>query len=95
MLPSPARSTIWRYTFPPQDTKVSGAGWDVDSHLRVAVIDSIDPVAGYVDLRLGSNRTPPTPRGLGPGQPFNTQELRAAIGRLAGAVLEGGSPLGQ
>jgi len=69
-LPKPARSTLWRYRFPPQDTKVRGTAVDVDSHIALGEIVGIDAGAGWVELQVGTGRQPPRPRGLGPTQPI-------------------------
>jgi predicted RecB family nuclease len=90
-----ARSTVWRYHLPPQDTKVSGKAYDVDSHKRVAEIVGLDAVAGWIDLKLAATTDPPTPRGLGPKPPINVRELQRSIQRTAESVLAGGQPLGQ
>ena len=94
-LPKPARSVLWRYRFPPQDTKVSGTGYDVNSHLRLGDIYALDATAGWLDLKVGTGKEPPRPRGLGPAGPPDTGELQRSLQRTASEVLAGGSPLGQ
>jgi predicted RecB family nuclease len=93
-LPSPQRSTLWRYAFPPQDTKVSSAAADVDNHQEFK-IRAIDAGVGWVELTLGIGRQPPTPRGLGPGRPVDVGQLQRSLQRTAREVLAGAAPLGQ
>jgi len=94
-LPKPARSVVWRYRFPPQDTKVNGIGYDVDTHLRLGEIFALDATEGWLDLKVGTGKEPPCPRGLGPSGPPDTGELQRSLQRTAGEVLAGSSPLGQ
>lgn len=96
VLPPPARSSIWRYPFPPQDTKlrVHERAVDVDMRKGVGEIVALDPSAGWVDLKIASNREPPRPRGLGPAGPPDTTALRSSLGWTATSVLSGGTPLG-
>lgn len=94
-LPKPARSTVWRYTFPPQDTKVSGTAVDVDSHAALGEILALDAASGWLDLKVGTGKQPPRPRGLGPSKPYNVAELQRSLQRTALEALAGGAPLGQ
>jgi len=93
-LPKPARSTLWRYRFPPQDTKVRGTAVDVDSHIALGEIVGIDAGAGWVELKVGTGKQPPRPRGLGPTQPISVAEPQRSLQRTAGEVLAGATPLG-
>ncbi len=93
-LPRPAKSTIWRYSFPPQDTKVKGSAVDVDTHKTLGQIVGLDAAAGWIDLKVGSKKQPPRPRGIGPDRPVNTGELQGSLQRTAREVLAGASPLG-
>jgi predicted RecB family nuclease len=94
-LPKPARSTRWRYTFPPQDSKVKGNAYDVDSHRRLGEILELDATAGWLELKLGTGNEPPRPRGLGPEPPLNLAVLQGSLQRTARQALAGGAPLGQ
>jgi uncharacterized protein len=96
VLPPPARSTVWHYPFPPQDTKLRAhdSAVDVDTREGVGEILALDPSAGWVDLKIASNREPPHPRGLGPTGPPDTTALRSSLCRTATEVLSGGTPLG-
>lgn len=90
-----ARSRIWRYEFPPQDTKVRGDAIDVDTHKRIGNIVAIDAGAGWVDVKMGNGKLPPHPRGLGPNPPIDTSALRRSLAQTGREVLAGGSPLGK
>lgn len=93
-LPKPARSTIWRYPFPPQDTKVRATAIDIDTHKDLGQIHDIDPGAGWVDLKIGNGKQPPRPRGLGPAKPVGVAELQQSLQRTVREILDGGTPLG-
>lgn len=95
-LPPPARSVIWRYKFPPQDTKVSSTAHDVDPpRAGIGTVVGIDPGQGWIDLKIGRTREPATPRGIGPQPPVMSNEQQLSIQRTARSVLGGGRPLGQ
>jgi uncharacterized protein len=94
-MPKPARSTLWRYAFPPQDTKVHGTAVDVDSHAQLGEIIALDATAGWLDLKVVTADQPPRPRGLGPAMPIPVAELQHSLQRTALEVLAGESPLGQ
>jgi uncharacterized protein len=94
-LPKPKRSTVWRYLFPPQDTKVHGTAVDVDSHALLGDILALDATAGWLDLKVATTKEPPRPRGLGPPTPIPVSELQHSLQRTAADVLTGGTPLGQ
>ena len=94
-LAKPARSTVWRYPFPPQDTKVHGTAVDVDSHAELGEIVALDATAGWLDLKVVTRNEPPLPRGLGPATPINVSQLQQSLQRTAAEVLAGLLPLGQ
>lgn len=91
-----ARSRLWRYEFPPQDCKLSVGkqALDVDTHHGVGDVVELDPVAGYVVVKLGRKRDPAQARGFGPPGPIDDRQLRAAIANLGEQVLAGEQPLG-
>jgi predicted RecB family nuclease len=93
-LPKPARSTIWRYRFPPQDTKVSSTAMDVDSHKQLGDIVGMDTAEGWLDLKVATSKPAPLPRGIGPNQPVNVSVLQASIQRAAQDALDGFPSLG-
>ena len=90
------QSIVWRYAFPPQDCalKPAGAAVDVDSRQRAGQIVGIDPVAGWVDVKLGRRTPPLAARGLMGDGPLNNQVMRDSIVRTAEAFLAGRSTLG-
>jgi len=92
-LPKPARSTVWRYPFPPQDTKVKGNAVDVDTHKGLGEIVAVDAASGWIDLKVSNTKQPPRPRGLGPTQPMNVTQLQLSLQRTAQDMLAGRSPL--
>jgi len=94
-LPKPARSTLWRYPFPAQDTKVRGDAVDVDSRAELGKILTLDAAAGWLELKVVTDREPPRPRGLGPTKPMKVAELQLSLQRTARETLAGGAPLGR
>ena len=85
-----ARSIIRRYAFDPaQETKVSEGKTYLDPHAGTSVtVIAMDPLAGTVDLKLGT--AAPHPAALIPGKPYGTEPMRSALGRLADDVVERG-----
>jgi predicted RecB family nuclease len=94
-MPKPARSTVWRYPFPPQDTKVRAVAVAVDNHAVLGDILALDAAAGWLDLKVLTDKEPPRPRGLGPGRPVGVAELQDSLQRTARETLDGDVPLGQ
>jgi uncharacterized protein len=94
-LPRPATSTVWRYAFPPQETKIGAAASDVDTHHAFGEILRIDPTEGWLDLKVRTGKLPPRPRGLGPPKPFGLDEQQKSLQRTAAEVLAGQRPMGQ
>jgi predicted RecB family nuclease len=93
-LPAPKRSTVWRYDFPPQDTKVKGTAYDVDSHKSIGTIHDLDAEAGWIELSIGNGKLPPTPRGIGVEPPLRDAAQRDSLARTAADVLDGRHSLG-
>ncbi|MGY1813273.1 TM0106 family RecB-like putative nuclease [Blastococcus sp. SYSU D00820] len=89
------KSRLYRYSFPPQDTKLreGGDALDVDSHASVGTVFELDADRGTLVIK--STAPPPVSRGLGPGGPINTESLRAAIRDTGEDVLAGRPCLGQ
>lgn len=84
-----ARSTIHRYTFPAQDCKLGDIVTDVDIHRVAGTVHALDPVAGWIELKIGNRRQAPTPRGLGVSAPLLATAQQAAIARTADDVRAG------
>jgi hypothetical protein len=95
VLPKPARSSLWRYTFPPQDTKVRSDAVDVDTHKSVGSIAEIDAAAGWLDLKVITGKAAPEPRGLGPAKPPSTKVLQESLRRSGFDLLTGRRRLSQ
>jgi predicted RecB family nuclease len=91
------RSRVWRYTFPPQDTKVKpGTVHDVRApHPSVGTVVEIAPTEGRLTLKLDRKKDAPLVDGLQPPGPINDGVLRQAVQAVARDVLAGGRPLGQ
>jgi predicted RecB family nuclease len=93
------RSSLYRYTFPPQDTKlqIGDTAFDVDDHKPAGTVFEIDAEAGVIVLKRQG--APRLPRGLSEKQVITDKELRRAIADaahdrldqlpcLAGALLD-------
>jgi uncharacterized protein len=86
------QSLEYTFTFPPQqhgfddgdggdDPTPEGTGWTVSS---------VDNAVGTIVLRRGkASKDKPLPRALVPGGPYNTNDQRAALRRVAGSMLAG------
>lgn len=83
------RSRVWRYTFEPQDTRVRAgkAAQDVDERRAAGTVTGIDPVAGWVEVKLQGE--PLRSRAFGPPGPIGDEVLRESI-RSAGEDLLAG-----
>lgn len=89
------QSLVWRYPFPAQECQLRPGirAEDVDTHKGVGEVMEIDPVAGWVELKMSKRLEPPSPRALkGPG-PIGNHGLRASIARSAQTWLSGGDNL--
>jgi uncharacterized protein len=87
-----ARSQIYEYSFPEQETKLR-AGKDVvrcDTATGLGTIQSLDETALRVTLKISNTREAPARLSVGPGGPINTDALRDAVWRVADAVIAGG-----
>ncbi|MEZ4503110.1 MAG: TM0106 family RecB-like putative nuclease [Dehalococcoidia bacterium] len=88
--PTPrARSTIYRFRFPPQEHKlrVGDAPHDPATGGPAGTIVHLDDEAGVVDLKLGSGRTAPTCTSLIPHDYYRPQPKPESLQRLARWVL--------
>ncbi|MEO6998255.1 MAG: TM0106 family RecB-like putative nuclease [Terracoccus sp.] len=89
------QSLVWRYPFPAQECQLRPGirAEDVDTHKGVGEVIAIDPVAGWVELKMGKRVVPPSPRALKAPGPIGNQGLRASIARSAQTWLSGGDDL--
>ena len=88
--PSPkARSTIYRFRFPPQehDIKVDDTPHDPEIGKSVGTIVHLDDDAGIIDIKRGNSRPAPTPTSLIPYTLVGTKPQRESLQRLALWVL--------
>ncbi|MET1232895.1 MAG: TM0106 family RecB-like putative nuclease [Candidatus Limnocylindrales bacterium] len=90
-----ARSTVRRYRFPPQETKLHAGDepFDPDDGEKGAgagEIAAIDLAAGTLDLVRGPKRLDRHPVRLIPARPFANDAQRRALGLLAELVIEQG-----
>ena len=85
-------SLLHRYTFPPQDHKLSVGMSPVDPRTKKAAgeVHEIDNVAGAIVLRRGKKSDVPHPTALIPPTPIEDRVLRDAIRRVAESVAENG-----
>jgi predicted RecB family nuclease len=90
------QSVVWRYPFPAQEVtlEVGERAHDVDTHQGVGEVVAIDPVEGWVDLKIGKRNPPTASRGFKAPGPLSNQVMRDSIARTAEAFLEGRSTLG-
>jgi uncharacterized protein len=88
------QSRLWRYTFPPQDTRVrlGQSAHDVKDHDAAGTVVELDPAAGFIVLKRKAD--PKAPRGLGPPGPIQTDVLRASIAATGEDWLRGKHGLG-
>ena len=90
------RSEHWRYSFPPQETKVSAgnrvehllAGAD-GARVSCSVVD-IDATAGWVVVSRSASVPQEHPTGLLPGSPPSDKVFRASLTALGEQVLAAG-----
>jgi len=96
--PEPAgvdkRSTLWRYAFPPQDTKVREEVLDVDSAAGLGTVFDMEAADGWLTLKVGPGKPPPRPRGFAPGGPPQDKVLRESIAFVGTEWLAGRSTPG-
>ncbi|MCC6174462.1 MAG: TM0106 family RecB-like putative nuclease, partial [Chloroflexi bacterium] len=91
--PTPrARSTIYRFRFPPQEHKISvgNTPHDPATDRPAGTVVHVDDDAGVIDLKLGSGRPAPTPTSLIPHDYFRPQPKPESLQRLAQWVTEHG-----
>ncbi|HLS46425.1 MAG TPA: TM0106 family RecB-like putative nuclease [Ornithinicoccus sp.] len=91
-----ARSWLWRYDFPPQETTIEtgGTACDAHQHETVGMVTDIDPEAGYVVLRRGKGKEPATPGGLVVNSVVGSDAQQSSLLRLAEDTLAGRDTMG-
>ena len=91
--PAPrARSTIYRFRFPPQDhtVKLGTNPHDPETQESVGTVFHLDDEEGVIDIRCGSNRPAPDARSLIPYDFFNPRPKPESLQRLARWVIDNG-----
>ena len=91
--PAPsARSTIYRFHFPPQEhaIRVGGSPHDPQTGRPAGTVFHLDDENGVIDLRLGSKNPAPTPASLIPFELFRPEPKPESVQRLARWVIEHG-----
>ncbi|MPZ49021.1 MAG: TM0106 family RecB-like putative nuclease [Dehalococcoidia bacterium] len=91
--PAPrARSTIYRFRFPPQEHKIRAGDspHDPETGRPPGMIVNFDDEHGIVDIRLGTGKVAPTPTSLIPHDYFRPEPKPESLQRLARWVLEHG-----
>ena len=89
--PAPrARSTIYRFRFPPQEhaITVGSTPRDPEKQASVGTVFSLDDEHGVLEIRRGSTQPAPTPTSLVPCDFVNPQPKPESLQRLARHVLE-------
>ncbi|MGE0065833.1 MAG: TM0106 family RecB-like putative nuclease [Solirubrobacterales bacterium] len=87
-----AKSIVERLTFPPQETKLRAGSAVIDPRDggNPGSIVGLDVEAGWLDLKRGPKlQKRPFPEAVIPPGPYGTGDQKAAVGRLARAVLAG------
>ena len=87
-----ARSTFYRFRFPPQDhgIKVSSSPHDPATGSAVGAVTHLDDEAGVIDIRRGSSQPAPEPTSLIPHEYINPEPKPGSLRRIAEHVLEYG-----
>ena len=91
--PAPrARSTIYRFRFPPQEHSITVGSTPHDPEIKTSVgtVVSLDDEHGVLEIRRGSTQPAPTPRSLIPYDRVGPQPKPESLQRLARHVLKHG-----
>ena len=91
--PAPkARSTIYRFRFPPQDhaIKIDSSARDPETGKAVGRVVRVDDEEGVIDIRRGSTQPPPTATSLIPFDLIRAQPKPESLQTLARWVIEHG-----
>ncbi|MCK0112609.1 TM0106 family RecB-like putative nuclease [Ornithinimicrobium sp. F0845] len=91
-----AKSLLWRYEFPPQETSLSLANTvdDAREHTRVGTITELDAEAGYVVIKRVKSSGSVTPTGLVGRDVMPIAVLQESLQRLADDTLAGRDTMG-
>lgn len=91
-----ARSNVWRYPFPPQETKlrVGDNPAALPDHSAAGEIVGLDLAAGWVELKVGMKSAAPELYGLQPAGPIRAAAAQAALSATGRLVLRGETNLG-
>ena len=91
--PAPrARSTIYRFRFPPQDhaIRLGSNPRDPETQNSVGTVCHLDDAEGVIHIRCGNTRPAPDARSLIPFDLFNPLPKQESLQRLARWVMENG-----
>ena len=90
--PAPrAKSTIYRFSFPPQEHGISAGGSSRDPATEESVnVVLVDDEKGLIDIKRASNRSAPAPSSLVPRDLVPSKPKPGSLQRLAQWVLEHG-----
>ncbi len=91
--PAPrARSTIYRFRFPPQEhsIKLDSSPHDPETGKSVGTVVLLDDENGVIDIRCGNTRPAPAPKSLIPLDLVRPSPKPESLQRLAHWVLENG-----
>ena len=83
------RSQVWRYTFPPQETRVRQGqkAHDFKTHDIAGTVVALDAAGGFIELKLTGE--PKESRGFGPSGPMPTGPLQRSVSATAEDLLQG------
>ena len=91
--PTPrARSTIYRFRFPPQEhgITVDSEPHDPETQMAVGTVVHLDEEGGLIDIKRGNNQPAPTPTSLIPHNFVRPQPKPESLQRLVVWVLQHG-----
>ncbi len=90
-LPRPAKSLLPTLRCPPQDHKVGPGKYADPATKQVVNVERVDDGDGVLEIKRASSRgDEPLPRALIPRGPYDTDEQRAALRRVASDIVERG-----
>ena len=90
-----ARSKVWRYPFPSQETRLRAGDTvhNVQDQKVVGDVIEVDPAAGWIDIKIGAKRAAPPVFGLQPTSPIEARNARASLRATGELRLTGVSNL--